>query len=81
MKTKTLSCVLAAVLAVAAGCGDRAARQTGSTDTSGGRLFGVSFQTMNNPFFVDLTVFDARIGTSGLDVWECMCTALIAEQQ
>jgi ribose transport system substrate-binding protein len=34
------------------GCG--ASDQAGTTSETKGRLFGVSFQTMNNPFFVDL---------------------------
>ena len=42
---------LAALLAGAPGCGQRTAV---SPPPSTGRLFGVSFQTMNNPFFVDL---------------------------
>ncbi len=45
-----LSCVLA--LMVLAGCGQQAGTTQGQA--AKGRLFGVSFQTMNNPFFVDL---------------------------
>ena len=44
------SIVLAALLLVG-GCGDK--KKT-DEDASKGRLFGVTFQTMNNPFFVDL---------------------------
>jgi len=40
--------VLVAVLAVGCGCGKK------GEEESKGRLFGVTFQTMNNPFFVDL---------------------------
>ena len=40
--------VLAAVLAVGGGCGKK------GQEESKGKLFGVTFQTMNNPFFVDL---------------------------
>ncbi|MCX5653223.1 MAG: sugar ABC transporter substrate-binding protein, partial [Planctomycetota bacterium] len=45
-----LVCVLLA--AALAGCGksDAPAKEEGSK----GRLFGVTFQTMNNPFFVEL---------------------------
>ncbi len=47
-----LGAALVAGLAVfGAGCGQKAGP---STAQSPGRLFGVSFQTMNNPFFVDL---------------------------
>lgn len=51
--------VVAAVVVFAAGCGSKPANPAGgeaSPDASkpGGRLFGVSFQTMNNPFFVEL---------------------------
>lgn len=35
-----------------AGCGDKA--DSTKAPAGAGRLFGVSFQTMNNPFFVDL---------------------------
>ena len=45
-----LSGVLA--LMVLAGCGQQAGTTQGQA--AKGRLFGVSFQTMNNPFFVDL---------------------------
>ena len=40
--------VLAAVLALEGGCGKK------GQEESKGKLFGVTFQTMNNPFFVDL---------------------------
>jgi ribose transport system substrate-binding protein len=49
--------VAVAVLScLTAGCGGGAPQQPGSPTAakSGGRLFGVTFQTMNNPFFVDL---------------------------
>jgi len=42
---------LAAVLVLADGCERKS--QPGA-ESSGGRLFGVTFQTMNNPFFVEL---------------------------
>ncbi len=54
MKTRTFFCVLTAVLAAASACNDPAASGPGSSDDAGGRLFGISVQTMNNPFFVDL---------------------------
>jgi ribose transport system substrate-binding protein len=38
-------------MAMLVGCG---ASDTGTEPEIEGRLFGVSFQTMNNPFFVDL---------------------------
>jgi len=49
------SMVLAALLLVG-GCGDEKKTEEKKTDegASKGRLFGVTFQTMNNPFFVDL---------------------------
>jgi len=40
--------VLSAVLVVADGCGKK------DEEESNGKLFGVTFQTLNNPFFVDL---------------------------
>ena len=48
--------VLAAVivLGVAAGCSHNGGRQNQAQNGSRGRTFGVSFQSMNNPFFVDL---------------------------
>ena len=55
MKTNThpLSCILVGILAVLlAGCGQRP--DSTNAPRGSGRLFGVSFQTMNNPFFVDL---------------------------
>lgn len=42
---------LAGAAAWTAGCGDP---ETSEKGASKGRLFGVSFQTMNNPFFVEL---------------------------
>src|SRR5437773_12538405 len=42
----------ALIAALAGGCG--AEEPPDGPDTPQGRLFGVSFQTMNNPFFVDL---------------------------
>ena len=46
--------VMAALfLSVAGGCGG-GSPQAGGPGASQGRLFGVTFQTMNNPFFVDL---------------------------
>lgn len=42
-------CALALLLA---GCGQKS--ETPKAPAAAGRLFGVSFQTMNNPFFVDL---------------------------
>ena len=54
---KRLTCALrltlcSALVFLVAGCG----KETTGKPSSGnpGRLFGVSFQTMNNPFFVDL---------------------------
>ena len=41
----------AAVMGLLSGCGPQ---DETATSPSEGRLFGVSFQTMNNPFFVDL---------------------------
>jgi len=51
MKSKVLVFALLAVFAIVIGCSKK-----GDTDKeqSEGRLFGVTFQTMNNPFFVDL---------------------------
>ncbi|HZW29191.1 MAG TPA: sugar ABC transporter substrate-binding protein [Isosphaeraceae bacterium] len=40
-------------VSVASGCGD-GSPQPGGPGAPHGRLFGVTFQTMNNPFFVDL---------------------------
>ena len=50
---KTLNIVLAAAIGMGLllGCD---AQNESATPASEGRLFGVSFQTMNNPFFVDL---------------------------
>lgn len=53
----TLGLLTATTLALAAaGCGGDPSSRPGSSDPPGGegRLFVVSFQTMNNPFFVDL---------------------------
>ena len=44
--------VMVALLTMVFGCGASDQQDTESEDE--GRLFGVSFQTMNNPFFVDL---------------------------
>ena len=44
--------VTVALLMMVVGCG--ASDQSGTESETEGRLFGVSFQTMNNPFFVDL---------------------------
>src|SRR5829696_4422071 len=41
-------------LLVSAGCGPKASSDAGKAPATGGKLFAVSFQTMNNPFFVDL---------------------------
>jgi ribose transport system substrate-binding protein len=48
---KWIGSLLMAALALA-GCGQKQESPAGSAGK--GRLFGVSFQTMNNPFFVDL---------------------------
>jgi ribose transport system substrate-binding protein len=53
----TLGMLTAATLALAtAGCGGDPSARSGGSDSPGGegRLFVVTFQTMNNPFFVDL---------------------------
>src|SRR5262245_56065990 len=54
----SLGMLTALILAFAtAGCGGDPSHPSGSPDSPGGgkgRLFGVTFQTMNNPFFVDL---------------------------
>jgi ribose transport system substrate-binding protein len=44
--------VTVALVLMIVGCG--AGEQSGTEPETEGRLFGVSFQTMNNPFFVDL---------------------------
>jgi ribose transport system substrate-binding protein len=54
---KRLTCLLrltlcSALIVLVASCGKETTGKPGSG--SSGRLFGVSFQTMNNPFFVDL---------------------------
>jgi len=51
MKTKVFILVCIAVFMLAGAC-DR--KDDGGETSSQGRLFGVTFQTMNNPFFVDL---------------------------
>jgi ribose transport system substrate-binding protein len=57
--TRLAACFgLAVLLVLTPGCGSDGGptHQTGTPSASktGGRLFGVSFQTMNNPFFVEL---------------------------
>jgi len=47
-----VSCALALVVGCSQPAGDGTA--TPAKEAKGGRLFGVSFQTMNNPFFVEL---------------------------
>ena len=54
---KPLTCVLRLVMGLvlavlASGCGKESTEA--KPGAGSGRLFGVSFQTMNNPFFVDL---------------------------
>lgn len=51
MKTLTIMLAAAIGMGLLLGCG---AQDETATPASEGRLFGVSFQTMNNPFFVDL---------------------------
>jgi ribose transport system substrate-binding protein len=51
MKTLTIMLAAAIGMGLLLGCG---AQDETATPASAGRLFGVSFQTMNNPFFVDL---------------------------
>ncbi|MHC4621012.1 MAG: substrate-binding domain-containing protein, partial [Planctomycetota bacterium] len=51
MKTRLLLAAGAAALVCLAGCERK--EKAGGSD-SRGRLFGITFQTMNNPFFVDL---------------------------
>jgi ribose transport system substrate-binding protein len=51
MKTLTIMLAAAIGMGLLLGCG---AQDKSATPASEGRLFGVSFQTMNNPFFVDL---------------------------
>ncbi len=55
---KTMNLVFAATIGMGllSGCGPQNSTPTSSSEAgpSEGRLFGVSFQTMNNPFFVDL---------------------------
>ena len=41
-------------LLVSTGCGPKASSDAGKAPAAKGKLFAVSFQTMNNPFFVDL---------------------------
>jgi ribose transport system substrate-binding protein len=61
----TLGILTAAMLALAAaGCGGDPSARSGSPDSSAGgqgRLFVVTFQTMNNPFFVDLNAGLSRV--------------------
>lgn len=45
---------LAALIGALTGCGTERADDQDSGAATGGRLFGVTYQTMNNPFFVDL---------------------------
>jgi ribose transport system substrate-binding protein len=62
---QTLGTLTAAILAATSiGCGGGTAPHAGgpgSPGTSNGRLFVVSFQTMNNPFFVDLNEGLSRV--------------------
>jgi ribose transport system substrate-binding protein len=51
MKTLTIMLATAIGMGLLLGCN---AQDETATPASEGRLFGVSFQTMNNPFFVDL---------------------------
>ncbi|MBM3890479.1 MAG: sugar ABC transporter substrate-binding protein [Verrucomicrobia bacterium] len=51
--TALLTLFVLAASALLQGCG-KPSEQTTSTGAAKGRLFGVSFQTMNNPFFVEL---------------------------
>ena len=51
MRAVKITFAVAIGMALLLGCGSQDERATSS---SKGRLFGVSFQTMNNPFFVDL---------------------------
>ena len=51
MKAKVFILVCIAVFVLAGGCDSK---DDGGEASSQGRLFGVTFQTMNNPFFVDL---------------------------
>src|SRR5678816_4699985 len=48
--------VLASLIALclSAGCGPKAPSEANKVAAGNGKLFAVSFQTMNNPFFVDL---------------------------
>jgi ribose transport system substrate-binding protein len=63
---RTLSLLIASTLALATiGCGGGdptpGAANPGSPGTPAGRLFVVTFQTMNNPFFVDLNEGLSRV--------------------
>ena len=49
--SKTALCLVAMWLS---GCGPQDSADRPKGEPASGRLFGVSFQTMNNPFFVDL---------------------------
>src|SRR6267142_2271515 len=53
---KFMAHILAAFVSLVlfAGCGPRASSETEKGGTAKGKLLAVSFQTMNNPFFVDL---------------------------
>ena len=51
MRMRQVFVCLVVLLFLSVGC-ER--RKTPSAQSSAGRLFGVTFQTMNNPFFVDL---------------------------
>jgi ribose transport system substrate-binding protein len=51
----SVACTLLLLAFLGAGCEHKAsAPASGNATTGNGRLFGVTFQTMNNPFFVDL---------------------------
>jgi len=54
VKTGRFILIAAAVVASAAGCSRPKPGEQPPAPPSAGRLFGVSYQTMNNPFFVDL---------------------------
>lgn len=54
MKARLAHVTGAAILALAAGCQSGTEGNAGPEPPPRGRVFGVTFQTMNNPFFVDL---------------------------